>query len=820
MEQLMRQVARALHQWVKLQQDATEGTKLFFSIVDLHALTVPQDPAQLRRWRREAFATLLAVGLDPKRSTIFYQSGVPAHTELMWILSTVASMGYLSRMTQWKSKLQLPDSATLDDSTARAQLRLGLFSYPVLQAADILVHRATHVPVGEDQRQHLEFSRYTANSFNHVYGPIFPIPEALISPAKRVMSLKDPTSKMSKSHADEKSRIILTDSPAEIRRKVKVALTDSEPSITYDPERRPGVSNLIEILSHLEGVSCGDIVSEFHDASLRSLKEHVADRIAYHLQEIRDRYTTIIEDKTGYLDSVAEEGAEAARANTRGTMQQVRDAMGLLNSGQTIGAMKNTLILLATVLVLPTWGLTLHRRDNPAVVQMDLQRKEVLNPITRDRARRKRSSTVNQALDNEETLYFCNVTLGTPKQSVRLVLDTGSSDLWCNTPNSTLCEPPKDECNASGTYDPSSSSSYSFVSSDFNITYADGSGASGDYVTDTFTIGGTTIKDFQFGLGFSSGSREGVLGIGYAINEVQVGRNGDLAYANLPKAMVDNGVIRSNAYSLWLNDLDANTGSILFGGVNTKKYHGTLQTVPVQKVGGVYSEFIIALTELTLTNSSGETTYSSSSLPVGVLLDSGSSLTYLPDALVQKIYNDLEVVYVPETGIGYVECSIAEKSITIGYTFSSPTINVGIREMIIDVGDLYFQNGKRACVFGIVPAGSSTSVLGDTFLRSAYVVYDLDNNEISLANTNFNSTENDILEIGTGTDSVPGATAVSNPVTTAPVGGTVARIGSPHGGSDIFGSASATGNKAIPRATAMPKHFAVGLAGAGAFLVL
>ncbi|KAJ5545357.1 Ribosomal protein S10 [Penicillium sp. DV-2018c] len=319
----------ALHQWVKLQQDATEGTKLFFSIVDLHALTVPQDPGQLRRWRREAFATLLAVGLDPKRSTIFYQSSVPAHNELMWILSTVASMGYLSRMTQWKSKLQLPDDATLDDSAARAQLRLGLFSYPVLQAADILVHRATHVPVGEDQRQHLEFSRTTANSFNHLYGPIFPIPEALISPAKRVMSLKEPRSKMSKSHTDAKSRIILTDSPTEIRQKVKVALTDSEPSITYDPTRRPGVSNLIEILSHLEDVPCEAIASEFHGASLRSLKEHVADRIAHHLEPTRERYIKFMQDQTGYLDSVAEEGAEEARANARVTMQQIRDAIGL-----------------------------------------------------------------------------------------------------------------------------------------------------------------------------------------------------------------------------------------------------------------------------------------------------------------------------------------------------------------------------------------------------------------------------------------------------------------------------------------------------------
>jgi tryptophanyl-tRNA synthetase len=143
------------------------------------------------------------------------------------------------------------------------------------------------------------------------------------------MSLKEPTSKMSKSHADEKSRIILTDSPAAIRKKVKVALTDSEAGVTYDPVRRPGVSNLIEILSHLEGMSCEDIVREYQSASLRALKDHVAERIAFHLQEIRDRYISIMEDRTGYLDQVAEEGAETARANSAVTMRQIREAMGM-----------------------------------------------------------------------------------------------------------------------------------------------------------------------------------------------------------------------------------------------------------------------------------------------------------------------------------------------------------------------------------------------------------------------------------------------------------------------------------------------------------
>ncbi|KAL2816363.1 hypothetical protein BDW59DRAFT_153258 [Aspergillus cavernicola] len=319
----------ALREWVKLQNSAASDTRLIFSVVDLHALTVPQESRQLKKWRKEAFATLIAVGLDPSRSTIFFQSAVHQHAELFWILSTVASTGYLSRMTQWKSKLQLPEDASLENSEVRTKLRLGLFSYPVLQAADILVHRATHVPVGEDQRQHLEFSRNTANSFNHIYGPIFPAPEALISPAKRVMSLKEPALKMSKSHTDERSRITLTDSPEEVRRKIKVALTDSEPGITYDPVHRPGVSNLIELLSHLEeGRSCDEIASEYKSASLRTLKGDLSDKISEVLSPIREKYYSLMADG-GKLDTIAEQGAQEARANAETTMKKVRGLMGL-----------------------------------------------------------------------------------------------------------------------------------------------------------------------------------------------------------------------------------------------------------------------------------------------------------------------------------------------------------------------------------------------------------------------------------------------------------------------------------------------------------
>ncbi|KAJ5092254.1 hypothetical protein NUU61_007124 [Penicillium alfredii] len=494
-------------------------------------------------------------------------------------------------------------------------------------------------------------------------------------------------------------------------------------------------------------------------------------------------------------------------------------------------------LLLATLAIPAVGRLNLQKRDIPAAVGLDIQRKNVLDPAARDRLR-KRAKTVSQDLDNEvcieyrtwmkldlvtddlqETLYFSNVTLGTPKQTLRLVLDTGSSDLWCNAPNSSLCTSNDDPCSSSGTYDSSASSTYSFVSSDFNISYADGSGAVGNYVTDTLRIGDATIKDFQFGVGYSSGSSEGVLGIGYPSNEVQVSRSGDKTYANLPKAMVEKGLIKSNAYSLWLNDLDASTGSILFGGVNTKKYHGSLETLPIQKVHGLYSQFIIALTAVTLTTTSTEHNYSSKALPAGVLLDSGSSLTYLPDTVVKDIYDDLDVDYDSSSGVGYVPCSLAEKDVKVSYTFSSPTITVGANELVLDVGDLYFRNGDRACVFGIVPAGNSMAVLGDTFLRSAYVVYDLANNEISLANTNFNSTDDEVLEIGTGDDSVPSATAVPNPVTTVAVAGTGARIGGPQGGSGLFTSIPASGNMAA-RPTSMPKHLALGIAGAGYLLAL
>ncbi|KAB2568892.1 Tryptophan--tRNA ligase [Lasiodiplodia hormozganensis] len=314
----------ALQRWVKLQNEAAPSTNLVFSVVDLHAITLRQDPKQLRLWRKEMLASLLAVGLDPKRSIIFNQSDVPAHSELMWILSCQASMGYLSRMTQWKSK-----------STTEKEPKLGLFSYPVLQAADILVHRATHVPVGEDQAQHLEFARECAGSFNHAIGrTVLVPPDTILSPARRVMSLTNPTKKMSKSDANPKSRILITDDRDAIAAKLRTAVTDSVDGVSYEPETRPGVSNLVEIMFHMGGEpapgapqNCDELAKECEGLSMRALKERVTDVVDAGLAPVRERYYELMQDESA-LDEIKEEGAKKARESAERTMRMVRDAIG------------------------------------------------------------------------------------------------------------------------------------------------------------------------------------------------------------------------------------------------------------------------------------------------------------------------------------------------------------------------------------------------------------------------------------------------------------------------------------------------------------
>lgn len=405
-----------------------------------------------------------------------------------------------------------------------------------------------------------------------------------------------------------------------------------------------------------------------------------------------------------------------------------------------------------------------HSTETPRVVQFPIERKRhILNPVSRDRLRRR--GVVKGNLDNKDTLYLFNVSLGTPPQTVRLHLDTGSSDLWVNTPNSALCSSELRPCTSTGVYSANASQTYDFIASNFNISYVDGSGAEGDYVTDVLKLGGKSIKDFQFGIGYKSSSPQGILGIGYAINEVQVGRAGKKPYFNLPLRMVSDGLIKSSAYSLWLNDLDASTGNILFGGVDTAQYIGQLQTLPIQKVGGLYSEFLITMTGLSI-----GTNIIATDLGQAVLLDSGSSLSYLPDAITEEIYNIMGAQYDENEGAAYVPCSYARSNLTFDFSFSGPVIKVDMSELVIPVTNigsktpLVFNDGTPACLFGIAPAGRGSCVLGDTFIRSAYLVYDLENNEISIAQTNFNATENRIVEISTGQKAVPDAVPVPNSV--------------------------------------------------------
>ncbi|KIV85555.1 tryptophan-tRNA ligase [Exophiala sideris] len=346
----------ALRQWKLLHDNSAhpslKGKKKpmqYFSVVDLHALTSEAPGPDRLRLRKESYAALLAIGLkNTRQTTLFFQSDVRYHTELMWILSTIASTGYLSRMTQWKSKLNLPDDANLDSDEATAKLKLGLFSYPVLQAADILLYEASLVPVGEDQLQHIEFARTLARGFNsHVRNSpdgsnVFRIPSAALSPAKRIMSLKRPTQKMSKSDPDPRSRILITDSHEDIHAKIRAAVTDSEPGISYDPEKRPGVSNLVEILRHVTTIAetPDTIAKDLQYMTMRGLKEMVADNIAECLSGIRENFLELMEPGNRTFYDEVSIGAGKAEQKARVTMRRVRESLGLNTFGTRLDTPK------------------------------------------------------------------------------------------------------------------------------------------------------------------------------------------------------------------------------------------------------------------------------------------------------------------------------------------------------------------------------------------------------------------------------------------------------------------------------------------------
>jgi tryptophanyl-tRNA synthetase len=306
----------ALKNWVRLQ-DAYE---CYYTLVDLHTITVRQDPVVLRERCYEFLALYIACGLDPKANVLFVQSHVSAHARLSWVLNCYTMMGELNRMTQFKDK-----SAKNTDN-----INAGLFDYPVLMAADILLYQANAVPVGDDQKQHLELSRDVALRFNNLYGKIFTVPEPMIPPVgARIMGLQDPSAKMSKSDDAQTNAVYLLDPPDTITRKIKRAVTDLGNEIRYDTAAKAGVANLMSILSATTGESFESIVERFHGKGYGGFKMAVAEAVVECLKPVQEKYRAIRDDEAG-LRRVLKDGAERASARADATLARVHDALGFI----------------------------------------------------------------------------------------------------------------------------------------------------------------------------------------------------------------------------------------------------------------------------------------------------------------------------------------------------------------------------------------------------------------------------------------------------------------------------------------------------------
>ena len=307
----------AINNWTKLQN---EYDCLYF-LADLHALTVQQDPKILRERTYSFFAQYLALGLDPQKNIIFVQSQVHEHTELSWILSSLTPLGYLNRMTQFKEKAEKHSK----------NINTALYTYPVLMAADILLYQADLVPVGEDQRQHLELTRDIVGFFENRYGEgILKMPEAYVGKmGARIMSLQDPDKKMSKSDENEKNFVSIIDDPKQIEKKIKGATTDSGSEIKYDPENKAGLSNLMTIYSVLSGKSTEQLEKDYEGKMYGHLKVDLADLVVQILKPVREKYTDLMNNKD-YLDQLMKSGAQRASERAKPTLEKVYKTVGLL----------------------------------------------------------------------------------------------------------------------------------------------------------------------------------------------------------------------------------------------------------------------------------------------------------------------------------------------------------------------------------------------------------------------------------------------------------------------------------------------------------
>ncbi|GGC08621.1 tryptophan--tRNA ligase [Novosphingobium endophyticum] len=322
----------AIRNWVKMQDDATAtGGECLYFLADLHAISMPHVPAELASNTREMVAALVACGVDPDRSILFNQAQVPQHTELQWLLNGTARMGWLNRMTQWKDKA----------GKNREGASVALFTYPVLQAADVLLYQATHVPVGEDQKQHLELARDIAQKFNNDFAPkdgngeeapVFTLPDPIIPPeAARIMSLRDGTAKMSKSDPSDMARINLTDDADTIMKKIKKAKTDPEPlpSDKAGLAGRPEAANLVGIYAVMTGGTVESVLAEFGEEGFGKFKPALGELLVSKLAPINDRFVELRRDRAT-LDAFLRQGAEKARALAVPTLNAAYDALGLV----------------------------------------------------------------------------------------------------------------------------------------------------------------------------------------------------------------------------------------------------------------------------------------------------------------------------------------------------------------------------------------------------------------------------------------------------------------------------------------------------------
>lgn len=306
----------ALNNWVEMQNEYD----CYYMIADLHTLTIRKDPEELKQNTLSLIALYIAAGLDPDKNTIFIQSHVPAHTQLSWVLNCYTYMGELNRMTQFKDK-----AAKHADN-----INSGLFTYPVLMAADILAYNADLVPVGEDQKQHLEIARDIAERFNKIYGETFKVPEPYIAKiGARIMGLQDPTSKMSKSSPNPLDKILLTDSPEDIMKKFKKAVTDSENKVKFDRENKPGVSNLMSIYGIIKNKSMDEIEKEFENQGYGIFKTAVAEAVIERLKPLQEKYNELLNNPEK-LQAIYEKGDKKAKEVTEKIIKEVYTKVGLV----------------------------------------------------------------------------------------------------------------------------------------------------------------------------------------------------------------------------------------------------------------------------------------------------------------------------------------------------------------------------------------------------------------------------------------------------------------------------------------------------------